>query len=125
MDGRKKKSWFPLAVSVLVRELPFFHLSVHLSILFPSHAPPPSPEASTSRRPPSRCRVHAGPYGVPWDAQPEGGPCAAQFVGVRGDVWKAMRSGSHWAGDAGPQAAPGPAQAQSGQWWEGPHDGQS
>lgn len=27
--------------------------------------PPPSPEASTSRRPPSRCRVHAGPYGDP------------------------------------------------------------
>lgn len=38
---------------------------------------------------------------------------------VHGDAWKVMRSGSRWVGGVGRQAASGPAQAQSGRWWEG------
>lgn len=73
---------------------------------------PPSPEASTSHRPPSRCRVHAGPCGAPWDAQLEGGPCGARNVGVHGDEWKVMKIGSRLEGVAGLQVALGPERAQ-------------
>lgn len=46
-------------------------------------------------------------------------------MAVRGDVWKVMKSGSHWAGGAGRQAASGPVKAQSGLWWAEAHGGQS
>lgn len=46
-------------------------------------------------------------------------------MGVHGDVLKVMKSGSHWVGGAGQQAASGPVQAQSGRWWAGAHGGQS
>lgn len=99
--------------------------SVRLSVIFPPYAPHPSPEASTSRRPPSHCRVHAGPCGDLWDARVEGGPCEAPCVGVHGYVWTEMKSGIRWVGAAGQQAASGPAQAPSGPWWGGVHGRQS
>lgn len=47
-------------------------------------------------------------------------------MGVRGDVWKVKKSGSHWGGaGAGQHVAFDPVQAQSGQWWEVSHGGQS
>ena len=57
----------------------------------------------------------------PLDAQLEGEPCEAQYGGVHGDVWMAMKIGNHWVNGAGQQTVPGSAQAQSGQWWEESH----
>lgn len=37
-------------------------------------------------------------------------------MGVHGDVWKVMKTGSHWVGGAEQQAALGLALAQSGRW---------
>lgn len=77
-----------------------------------SFPPPRPPEASTSRRPPSRCRVHAGPCEGPGGDRQEGAPCAAQCAAVRGGAWTATTSGSRWAGGAGQRrVASGPAGA--------------
>lgn len=46
-------------------------------------------------------------------------------MGVHGGVWRVMKSGSHWVGGAGRQAASGPEQARLGQLWAVEHDGQS
>lgn len=111
---RKKKLWFPLAVTAPAQSSLFsFSLVINY---FSSYVPPPFPEASTNHLPPSHCTVHAGPCGDPSDAQLEGEPCEAQYVGVRGDVWKAMTIGIHWVGGAERPAESGSAQAQSSQW---------
>lgn len=110
---RKKEPW--RSVPELPKRRLFFLLFFCLSIRLPpsfSFPPPRPPEASTSRRPPSRCRVHAGPCEGPGGDRQEGAPCAAQCAAVREGVWTATTSGSRWAGGAGRRrAASGPAGA--------------
>lgn len=91
----------------------FQPISRYLPPRFPP--PPPSPEASTSRPPPSQCRVRAGPF-EDEDAQLGAGSCEARCAGVRVGVRKVRKSGSRWGGGAGRPTASGFGAARLGPW---------